>query len=88
MSSRQFRLSVRFLPHSPSARLKPCLGTIENLSELGHHALPVKKLPKAVTKWLKEIGAKGGRVTSPAEAAAVRENGKLGGRPRKQRAKR
>lgn len=42
-----------------------------------------KKLPKAVFKWLSEIGTKGGKVTSPAKAAAVRENGKLGGRPRK-----
>ena len=61
---------------------------MQNLSQLGHHALPVKKLPKAVTKWLKEIGAKGGRVTSPAKAAAVRENGKLGGRPRREKANR
>jgi hypothetical protein len=59
------------------------VSTIENLSQLGHHAAFMKMLPKAVTKWLKEIGAKGGRVTSPAKAAAVRENGKLGGRPRK-----
>jgi len=61
---------------------------LQNLSELGHHSAFMKKIPKAVTKWLKEIGAKGGRVTSPAKAAAVRENGKLGGRPRKQKAKR
>jgi hypothetical protein len=47
----------------------------------------MKKLPKAVTTWLKEIGAKGGRVTSPAKAAAVRKNGKLGGRPHKEKAK-
>lgn len=63
-------------------------GTIENLSELGHYSAFMKKLPKAVTKWLKEIGAKGGRVSSPAKAAAVRENGKLGGRPSKKKAKR
>jgi hypothetical protein len=42
----------------------------------------MSKLPKAVTKWLQEIGAKGGKVTSPAKAKAVRENGKLGGRPK------
>jgi len=29
------------------------------------------------------LGRKGGRVKSAAKAAAVRENGKLGGRPRK-----
>lgn len=56
--------------------------TIANLSQLGHHPASMKKLPKEVMKWLKEIGAKGGRVTSPAKAAAVRENGKLGGRPK------
>ena len=42
----------------------------------------MKKLPKAVTQWLQEIGAKGGSRTSPAKTAAVRENGKLGGRPK------
>jgi hypothetical protein len=48
----------------------------------------MRKLPIEVTKWLKEIGAKGGKVSSPAKAAAVRENGKLGGRPRKNKVKR
>lgn len=43
------------------------------------------KLPKSVTEWLSKIGTKGGKVTSPAKAAAVRENGKLGGRPRKKK---
>ncbi|MFJ3487105.1 DUF2442 domain-containing protein [Pseudomonas sp. NPDC090202] len=33
--------------------------------------------------WMaRELGAKGGAVTSPAKAAAARDNGKLGGRPR------
>jgi hypothetical protein len=45
----------------------------------------MSKVPKAVHKWLSKIGTKGGKVTSPAKAAAVRENGKLGGRPRKKR---
>ena len=40
------------------------------------------KLPKNVSAWLSKIGTKGGKVTSPAKAAAVRENGKLGGRPK------
>jgi hypothetical protein len=31
----------------------------------------MSKLPKAVTKWLQEIGAKGGKATSPAKAAAL-----------------
>ena len=47
----------------------------------------MSKVPKAVHKWLSKIGTKGGKVTSPAKAAAVRENGKLGGRPRKRKAK-
>jgi hypothetical protein len=46
------------------------------------------KLPKAVQEWLSKIGTKGGKVTSPAKAAAVRENGKLGGRPRTNKVKR
>jgi len=29
------------------------------------------------------LGRKGGKVSSPAKRAAVRENGKLGGRPKK-----
>jgi hypothetical protein len=33
--------------------------------------------------WMREMGRAGGRVRSPAKAAAVRENGKKGGRPRK-----
>lgn len=43
----------------------------------------MSKLPKAVQKWLSEIGTKGGKVTSPAKTEAVRKNGLLGGRPRK-----
>jgi hypothetical protein len=42
----------------------------------------MSKLPKAVMLYLQSIGRKGGKVTSPAKAAAVRENGKLGGRPK------
>jgi len=45
------------------------------------------KVPKAVREWYEKIGAKGGKVSSPAKTAAVRENGKLGGRPRKRKAK-
>jgi hypothetical protein len=33
--------------------------------------------------WMRELGRAGGRVRSPAKTAAVRENGKKGGRPRK-----
>jgi hypothetical protein len=38
-----------------------------------------KPLTGSVTKYLSKIGRKGGSVTSPAKAKAVRENGKLGG---------
>ncbi|HEX5726291.1 MAG TPA: DUF2442 domain-containing protein [Longimicrobiaceae bacterium] len=33
--------------------------------------------------WMRELGQAGGRVRSPAKAAAARENGRKGGRPRK-----
>jgi hypothetical protein len=35
--------------------------------------------------WMSELGRAGGAVTSPAKAAAARENGKKGGRPVKKR---
>ena len=37
-----------------------------------------------ITKYLAEIGRKGGKVNSAAQNAARRENGKKGGRPKKQ----
>lgn len=37
-------------------------------------------------QWMKQIGAAGGKSVTVAKAAAVRANGKLGGRPRKTRA--
>ena len=36
-------------------------------------------------RWMAQIGAVGGRVSSPAKAVAARANGRLGGRPRKAR---
>ena len=45
------------------------------------------KLPKTVTEWLSKIGTKGGKVTSPEKAKAVRANGKLGGRPKRSKTK-
>ncbi len=38
-----------------------------------------------IAKYLVEIGRRGGEASSPAKAAAARENGKRGGRPRKQK---
>lgn len=35
-------------------------------------------------KWMAEMGKKGGQSTSSAKAAAARENGRKGGRPRKE----
>ena len=40
------------------------------------------RVPKEVRKFFAKVGAKGGKVTSPAKTAAVRANGKLGGRPK------
>jgi hypothetical protein len=36
--------------------------------------------------WMSELGRQGGRVSSEAKRAAVRENGRKGGRPRTRRA--
>jgi hypothetical protein len=41
------------------------------------------KIPDEARAWLQAIGRKGGSVKSKAKTAAVRKNGKLGGRPRK-----
>ena len=60
----------------------PFGSTIENQSHFAYYAAPMKKLPKAVRRWLQEIGAKGGKAKTPAKLEAVRANGKLGGRPK------
>ncbi len=39
-----------------------------------------------IQRYLAKIGRKGGKVKSEAKAAAARENGKLGGRPRRDEA--
>lgn len=41
-----------------------------------------------MNKAAQQLGRRGGRVKSEAKAAAVRENGKKGGRPRKQNLRR
>ena len=43
----------------------------------------VVTLHKAVREYLAAIGRKGGKAKSAAKRRAVRVNGKLGGRPRK-----
>jgi hypothetical protein len=40
------------------------------------------RVPKEVRKFFSKVGAKGGKVKSAAKTAAVRANGKLGGRPK------
>jgi general stress protein YciG len=42
----------------------------------------MKKKSSEISKYLSKIGRKGGNASSAAKAAAVRENGKKGGRPR------
>jgi hypothetical protein len=42
-----------------------------------------KETKSEISKYLAKIGRKGGKASSEAKAAAVRENGKKGGRPRK-----
>jgi hypothetical protein len=43
-----------------------------------------KKINPLLSKYLSKIGKRGGTVSSERKAAAARENGKTGGRPRKQ----
>jgi len=45
------------------------------------------RVPKEVREFFAKVGAKGGKATSPAKTAAVRANGKLGGRPKGSRNK-
>jgi len=42
----------------------------------------MSELHQAVREYLSKIGAKGGKVSNPAKARAVRKNGKRGGRPK------
>lgn len=44
----------------------------------------MKELDPAVRRWLSKNGEKGGASKSKAKQEAARENGKLGGAPRKQ----
>ena len=43
------------------------------------------RAPKEVRKWYSRIGRKGGQSRSKAKIAAVRLNGRKGGRPPKKR---
>ena len=42
----------------------------------------MSELTEEVKAYLQSIGRKGGSAKTPAKAAAVRANGKLGGRPK------
>jgi hypothetical protein len=46
-------------------------------------SIPVLEVQSVMSGYFKMIGRKGGLAKSEAKAEAVRENGKLGGRPRK-----
>jgi hypothetical protein len=46
-------------------------------------SIPVLEVQSVLSDYFKMIGRKGGRAKSELKAAAVRENGKRGGRPRK-----
>ena len=46
-------------------------------------SIPLPEVHTIMSDYFKMIGRKGGRAKSEAKAEAVRENGKLGGRPRK-----
>ncbi len=41
-------------------------------------------MKKSISNYLSSIGKKGGKAKSDAKARAVRENGKKGGRPKKE----
>lgn len=47
-------------------------------------SVPVAEVESIVSGYFKKIGRKGGLAKSKVKAASSRENGKLGGRPRKQ----
>jgi hypothetical protein len=92
-------LSIAFKPHDAQGleQAKPeQLSVIEiSPSGLGLHFPTLDAdlyLPSILEgflgsrRWMAaQLGRSGGRVTSPAKAAAVRANGKLGGRPKKVR---
>jgi hypothetical protein len=52
------------------------------LSRLGYYSVMANK-EEIIRQYLAEIGRKGGSVTSKRKAKSSKENGKLGGRPRK-----
>jgi general stress protein YciG len=60
-------------------RLACAMKTLHNLSCLGYNG----PMNKRVQQYLSEIGKKGGEAKTPAKKRASRENGKKGGRPRK-----
>jgi len=55
------------------------LGEVKAQSSKGNWTM----IDSGIKERAKQMGRKGGLQTSEAKAAAVRENGKLGGRPRK-----
>ena len=55
------------------------VGFVENLSRLGYYGF----MKKQVSKYLAEIGKRGGSARTSAKSEAARANGRLGGRPKK-----
>lgn len=52
-----------------------------------HHAIPgLVSGVFGTSRWMSELGRRGGSVKSKAKAKSSRENGKLGGRPKKKTA--
>jgi hypothetical protein len=52
-------------------------------NQSGFANVQIVKIPDEARAWLRAIGRKGGLVKSKAKTVAVRKNGKLGGRPQK-----
>jgi hypothetical protein len=58
-------------------------GFAKSIGSARMRSIPVLEVQSVMSDYFKMIGRKGGRAKSEAKAEAVRENGKLGGRPRK-----